>query len=45
MLADVVSEITAGHQVDNQVKVVGVFKCIVHVHKESDKNNKTVSYL
>ena len=37
MLADVVTEVTAGHQIDDEVKIVAVFEGIMHVHQESNK--------
>ena len=35
MFADVVSEITSGHQVDNEIEVVAIFERVVHIHEES----------
>ena len=35
MLADVVTQITARHEVDHQIKVVAILKRVVHVDQES----------
>ena len=34
MSADVVPQVTTGHEVDDQVQVVLVLKCVVHVDEE-----------
>ena len=34
MLSDMESQVTARHQINDQVKVVTVFKGVVHVHEE-----------
>lgn len=46
LFADMVAEVTAAHQVNDQVQVVTVLECVVHVHQEANtKGNTSISYV
>ena len=44
VFANMVSQITAAHKINNQIQIVAVFERVVHVHKESKQKRISLNF-